>query len=126
SEQTTSGEIRVFAESRCSYVDALDRAKEIFFSLKMNQTGEKNAVLIYVAVKDKQMAIYADEGIYSRVNKDWWFQEVEKMASEIRNHDLTTALCDIILDLGQLLKEHYPYQVSCDKNELPDEIVFGK
>ena len=40
-ELCTSGEVRVFVESRCSYVDALDRAVEIFQSLKMFETAER-------------------------------------------------------------------------------------
>ena len=35
-EQRTSGEVRVFVESRCRFVNALDRAQEIFLQLKMN------------------------------------------------------------------------------------------
>ena len=35
-EHRTSGEVRVFVESRCRYVDAIDRAIEIFQQLKMD------------------------------------------------------------------------------------------
>ena len=35
SEKTTSGEIRVFVESKNPFVDPLDRAAEVFFGLKM-------------------------------------------------------------------------------------------
>ena len=31
-EQRTSGEVRVFVENRCKYMDAIDRAAEIFSS----------------------------------------------------------------------------------------------
>ena len=44
-ERRTSGEIRVFVEPRCSYVDSMDRAKEVFFKLKMDKTEDRNAVL---------------------------------------------------------------------------------
>ena len=33
-ERMTSGEVRVFVESKCSYMDAVDRAAELFFQLK--------------------------------------------------------------------------------------------
>ena len=66
-EQRTSGEVRVFVESRCRFVNALDRAQEIFFRLKMNETELRNATLIYVAVKDKQAAVFGDEGIHQKV-----------------------------------------------------------
>src|SRR5258705_9474175 len=71
-ERRTSGEIRVFVESRCSYIDALDRAVEIFQSLKMYETAERNAVLIYVALKDRQLAVFGDAGIHQKVGDEYW------------------------------------------------------
>ena len=44
-EQRTSGEVRVFVESRCRYVDAMDRAFEIFDNLKMAQTKDRKSVV---------------------------------------------------------------------------------
>ena len=38
-EQTTSGEVRVYVENHCRFVDAIDRAAEIFYSLKMDETA---------------------------------------------------------------------------------------
>ena len=32
-EKNTTGELRVFMESRCAYVDAMERAKEVFAEL---------------------------------------------------------------------------------------------
>ena len=63
-EQNTSGEVRVYVESRCRFVDPIDRAAEIFYNLKMQATELHNGVLVYVAMKDRQLAIFADEGIY--------------------------------------------------------------
>src|SRR5262245_58206042 len=71
-EKSTSGEIRVFVESKCSYMDALDRAKEIFSKIEMQKTTDRNAVLIYVAVKDRQLAIFGDEGIHAKVGDEYW------------------------------------------------------
>jgi uncharacterized membrane protein len=66
-EHQTSGEVRVFVESRCSWVDAIDRAAEVFFALKMDKTEQRNAVIVYVAVKDRQLAVFGDEGIHNKV-----------------------------------------------------------
>ena len=66
SERMTSGEVRVFIESRCKYMDAFDRAKELFFQLKMDKTDDRNGVLLYVAMKDHQLAVYGDEGIHKK------------------------------------------------------------
>ena len=125
-EQQTSGEVRIFLESKCKYVDALDRAQEIFFSLKMNETEQRNGTLIYVAVKDKQAAVLGDEGIHQKVGQQYWEDVVKKMLLEFKNRKLADGICRGIHDLGEALKLYFPYNSDTDKNELPDEIVFGR
>src|SRR5262245_43831070 len=75
-EQETSGEVRVYVENRCRFVDAIDRAAEVFYSLKMEQTAYRNGTLVYVALKDRQLAVFADEGIYQKVGINFWNNEV--------------------------------------------------
>ena len=125
-EQQTSGEVRIFVESKCKYVDALDRAQEIFFSLKMNETELRNGTLIYVAVKDKQAAVFGDEGIHQKVGAQYWKDVVTKMLFQFRNQKLADGICQGIHDLGEALKFYFPYHSDTDKNELPDKIVFGR
>jgi uncharacterized membrane protein len=124
-EQLTSGEIRVFIESRCRYVDPLDRAAEIFWNLKMDHTVYRNSVLVYVAVKDHQFAIFADTGIHSRLGNEFWQREVAQMARHFRENHYLDAILNVIQDTGQALQAHFPYDPNADKNELPDDIVFG-
>jgi uncharacterized membrane protein len=125
-EQQTSGEVRIFVESKCRFVDALDRAQEIFFSLKMNETELRNGTLIYVAVKDKQAAVFGDEGIHQKVGQKYWDDVVKKMLLQFRNQKLADGICQGIHDLGEALKFYFPFNSNTDKNELPDEIVFGR
>ncbi len=125
-EQQTSGEVRIFVESKCSYVDALDRAKEIFFNLQMDKTALRNAVLFYVAVEDKQTAVFADEGIHQKTGDAYWQNAVEVMLAYFREHQLVEGLIRSVLHIGTALQQHFPYDKSTDKNELPDDIVFGK
>jgi uncharacterized membrane protein len=125
-EHQTSGEVRLFVESKCKYVDALDRAQEIFAGLKMHETELRNATLIYVAIKDKQAAVFGDQGIHQKVGEQYWKDVVSKMLLQFRNQKLADGICQGIHDLGEALKSHFPYNSDTDKNELPDEIVFGR
>ena len=70
-EQNTSGEIRVHIE-KTTDVSHYNRALEVFRSLKMFNTQQKNAVLIYVAVEDHKFVIYGDKGIDAVVPNDFW------------------------------------------------------
>ncbi len=123
-EKNTSGEVRVFVESKCAFVDSVDRAQEIFFSLKMEQTKDRNAVLVYMAVDDHQLALFADEGIYQRLGADYWHNEVKKMIASFTKNDYAGGISAVVRDIGEALQSEFPYQ-SDDKNELPDEIIFG-
>lgn len=123
-EKNTSGEVRFFVESKCKFVDPVDRAHEIFFSLKMEQTKDRNAVLLYMAMDDHQLALFADEGIYHRLGKEYWNNEVRKIISHFTKDDYTGGVCHVIGDIGEALQKEFPYD-SNDKNELPDEIIFG-
>jgi len=125
-EKRTSGEVRVFVESRCSYMDAIDRAKEIFSELKMNETADKNAVLVYVALKDKQLAVFGDEGIHTKLGNDYWNAEVRKMISNFNKENYAEGIKEVVKDIGEALTQLFPYNNDTDKNELPDDIVFGK
>ncbi|MBK8611672.1 MAG: TPM domain-containing protein [Chitinophagaceae bacterium] len=124
-EMETSGEIRVYVESRNSFMDPIDRAKEIFFKLKMQETDHRNAVLLYLAMKDQELALFADEGIYQKAGADYWNTEVKEMISGFRLENMGDSIEKCIAHIGQTLKEKFPYIPSEDRNELPDDIVFG-
>jgi len=124
-ESKTSGEARIYVESRCRFVDPLDRAAEIFWGLKMEQTKDQNAVLVYVAIRDRQFAIYADKGIHEKVGTEFWEKEVLKMKSHFQAKQYADAIVHVVRDIGEALHKHFPYQRETDKNELPDDIVFG-
>lgn len=125
-ERRTSGEVRVFIESRCRYVDAIDRAAQVFFNLKMEQTELRNGTLVYVAIKDRQMAVFGDKGIHEKVTSAFWNAEVQKMMAHFKNNDIPQGIIAAVKDIGEALNLHFPYDKDTDKNELPDDIVFGK
>ena len=125
-EQRTSGEVRVFVESRCRYVNAIDRAVEIFENLQMQKTEQRNATLVYVAIKDRQLAVFGDEGIHQKVGNEYWANEVMKMINAFNRDNIAEGIRQCVLNIGEALALHFPYNRTTDKNELPDDIVFGK
>jgi len=125
-ERMTSGEVRVFVESKCSYMDAIDRAAELFFQLEMQKTDDRNAVLVYVAMKDRQLAVFGDEGIHNKVGNEYWSTEVKKMISNFNRENYAAGISEVVKDVGVALTKNFPFNNDTDKNELPDDIVFGK
>lgn len=125
-EKETSGEIRIFVESKNPFVDPIDRAAEIFFKLKMQDTEHRNAVLLYIAMKHQELALFGDEGIYKKAGADYWNAAVKKMISQFTKDNMSNGIEQCIRQIGETLKEKFPYSATDDKNELPDEIVFGR
>ncbi|RYD55224.1 MAG: TPM domain-containing protein [Sphingobacteriales bacterium] len=126
-EAGTTGELRVFLESKCGYVDAMDRAREVFETLGMAKTERRNAVLVYMAFDDHQFAIMGDKEIYEKAGGPVFW---ENAASELKNYlkegKIGEGLVVCIQILGRALAQHFPYDPAISRNELPDEIVFGK
>ncbi len=125
-ERTTSGEVRVFVESKNYLVHTMDRAREIFFQLKMQETEHRNAVLLYVAVQHRELALFADEGIYQATGAAYWDAAVKDMIARFTKEDISAGIARCVLQIGRTLQEKFPYEKDTDRNELPDEIVFGK
>lgn len=125
-ERQTSGEVRVFVESHCRYMDPVDRAIEVFATLKMEETEQRNAVLIYVALKDKQLAVYGDSGIHERTGDDLWKSSVNQMLSHFNKENYAEGISQVVGEIGSALHDHFPYDKDTDKNELPDDIIFGR
>lgn len=126
-EANTTGEIRVFMEPNCNYVDAMDRAKEIFDNLEMHKTVKRNAVLVYLAHTDHQFAILGDKEIYEQAGgPEFWKEAARHLLAYLKEGKMAEGLAKCVDELGEALANHFPYDPAVTKNELPDEIVFGK
>ena len=119
-EKNTSGEIKVHLESS-SKKDPLDRAAEVFDALDMNNTDLRNGVLIYIAVKDRSLAIIGDQGIDEVVPNDFWNDSKDRILKGFSSGNMKQGLIDGILVSGQAMKKYFPYQDG-DINEISDDI----
>lgn len=124
-EKRTSGEIRVFIESSGHPFTPIARARVVFHQLQMEKTAARNGVLVYVAMKDKLLAIYGDEGIHNRVGEAFWQQEVKNMVAHFSGSQYVPGIIAIVQDIGEALATHFPFDEKGDQNELPNDIVFG-
>ncbi|HNB82292.1 MAG TPA: TPM domain-containing protein [Chitinophagaceae bacterium] len=124
-EKRSSGEIRLFIEEHCSWIEAGDRARVLFQQLKMTETSQHNALLIYIASADKQFAILGDTAIFQLAPADFWNQQSQALAGTFREGRFKYGICQCIEQCGNLLATYFPPREN-QKNELPDEIIFGK
>ena len=121
-ELNTSGEIKVHIENRCQG-DVEQRSLVVFDKLKLNETQLRNGVLIYLAVKDRKLAILGDEGINNVVGEGFWNDVKDLMAGFFKEGRFAEGLEEGIRRCGEKLKVYFPYQ-SDDINEIPDDISY--
>ena len=119
-ELNTSGEIRVHIE-KTTNISHYNRALEVFRLLKMFNTKEQNAVLIYVAVEDHKFVIYGDKGINAVVPENFWDTTKNTIQKYFKQGEFKQGIVEGVLKAGKELKAHFPWDEN-DENELPNEI----
>ena len=122
-ELFTSGEIRVHVDNYC-LGNPVRKAIRVFKRLKMYETAERNAVLIYVSIKNHKLGIVGDVGIDEKVPEGFWDDEKNLMINYFKEGNYTKGLEEGIRLVGEQLKLYFPAQ-EADKNELSDDISFG-
>jgi uncharacterized membrane protein len=124
-ERRTSGEIRIFVEDFCMRDHPVERAAEIFQLFGMFNTQAHNGVLIYLAEKSHQFAIWGDTGIHERVGFQFWDAEKRLMREYLQRDEAAEGVCLAIQQIGERLQQHFPADDTANENELPDEIIYG-
>jgi uncharacterized membrane protein len=102
-------------------LDPLDRAREIFASLGMHETRDRNGVLIYVALRDRKLALLGDDGIHARLGHAYWDAVRDRMVAAFRDGAGREAIVRAVRDVGAALAEHFPRRPD-DVDELPNTV----
>jgi uncharacterized membrane protein len=126
SEAQHRGEIR-FAVEAALDVRALrrhetprDRAHEVFSELRVWDTRERNGVLIYILIAERDVEIVADRGFEGRVTADEWravCAAIEAAYREGRWRDGALLGIDAVT---QLLVREFPRTGAPDVDEQPN------
>ncbi len=122
-ELNTSGEIRVLIEKKCTLTNSMERAQHLFVKHQMHQTKNRNGILLYIAYKTKQIAIYADEGIYKILPPSYWQSTIDTLIIEFKESNYIPGICNAIHDIGVKLQTYFKYDKTTDVNELSNEII---
>lgn len=122
-ERNTSGEIRVHIEQNYNG-DIYNHALEVFHFLKMDNTLQRNGVLIYVAVDNKSFVVYGDKGINEKVGENFWNSTRDKIQQHFKNGNFKQGLIDGVSEAGQELSKYFPWEYG-DRNELDNTISKG-
>ena len=122
-EDHSTGEIRVHIDSTTGEKNP-KVALDVFHSLKMHETKDRNAVLFHVNFEQKYLTILGDEGIHKHVSQKFWDALHDKITNEFSKGNYFDGLFNAILETGIELKKYFPIMGE-NPNELPNEITFS-
>jgi uncharacterized membrane protein YgcG len=105
--QMTSADLRV-AITGPTWLGINRKARKIFDAHGLAQTPERNAVLIVVDPKSREIAIYGDEGISARADEALWDDVRDAIVDEFRAGRPANGLSLGIRLLGDELVRLYP------------------
>ena len=124
-ESRTSGEVHVhIVRNLLPLEKPRERAVRTFYRLRMDQTRQRNGVLVFVAMKQRCFEIVADAGIAGKVDAEIWDEIAEIMAEQIDHEDFATGMAAGIQKIGEVLAKHFP-RGDDDINELPNQPSLG-
>jgi uncharacterized membrane protein len=124
-ERGNRGEVRVHVEARCPTKDPLKRARALYFALKMNQTRDDTAVLLYVADQSRACAVWSGAGIHARGGEAFWKGVTDAVAGGYRQSKGADGVCEALGKIGELLRQHVPGEDTAG-NELPNAVTTEK
>lgn len=122
-ERATSGEIRV-SVAHFFWGSVEKTAAKAFHRLGMENTVDRNGVLIFIVPSRKRFAILGDKGIHEKVGQAFWNDVSACLSSHFRKGAFTEGLVEGIRMVGDRLATHFPSAGEADRNELSDNVNF--
>lgn len=123
-ESNSTGELRIFVEDSCNG-NLHDRAIEVFVEHGMQHTLNRNAVLIYIAVRSRKIYVWGDEGIHAKAGQGLWDQIFADLTADFKDSMFEAGILRAIEAIGSKLAEFFPRDGTEGNNELPDDIIYG-
>ncbi len=132
-EKTTSAEIAVFIRewtfwnpwhSRADEKRIRAHAEKLFIKNGLDKTRDRNAVMLYVSLRERTAVVLGDTGIHKEVADGAWDSITASIAEAARKGLLVDGIVTAVGKIGTLLSAHFPLK-SDDTNELPDAPNIG-
>jgi len=121
-ERLSSAEIKVHVEAKCPGGDPLKRAQHLFQSLGLTRTRERNAVLVYLSVRDRRFQLLGDTKINEAPGSPFWAEAVQRANLALSRGAVGEALAGAVQVIGKKLAPRFP-RAADDRNEIDNDIT---
>jgi uncharacterized membrane protein len=123
-ENCTSAELKVVIVNYC-WGTLIQKAQNLFEKHNLHKTEQRNAVMVLLVVKNRELLIYGDMGINAVLGKGFWVDTKDKMITSFKNGQMLEGITLGLEDIGTQLVEYFPSK-NGDINELSNGIIYEK
>ena len=113
---------RLFLSRSQVAAEVQEAALASFFTERLYKTKDENGILIFISVLERKVWVLADAGINGRIDPGQWQGIIDLITQGIKEKRQCEAICNAIIQIGALLKTHFPHQKD-DIDELHNIIV---
>ena len=107
-QEGTTGEIRVHLSKRLWEPDARRRAEKLFHRIGLDQTKDRNTVLIYVNLRRRKFALVGDDAIHAKAGQRFWDDLARRLSVDLRATNPEKAIALAVLRVGESLRTAFP------------------
>ncbi len=98
------------------------RALRAFYEKGLYKTRQNTGVLFFISLFEHKVWVLADKGIYEKIRQEKLNNFAKKITEGIKQKRACDALCEAIIEAGELLALHFPITPE-DINELTDKVI---
>jgi putative membrane protein len=113
---------RLFLSKSQVAAEVQEAAIASFFSEKLYKTKDANGILIFISVLERKVWVLADAGINACIDTGQWQGVIDLVTQGIKEKRQCEAICQAIVQIGDLLKTHFPHRKD-DIDELHNLII---
>lgn len=103
-------------------IEVEEEAIKSFFSERLYATRGSNGILLFISVFERRAWILADHGIDEKIAPTTWQRIIDDLTTAIGEKRQGDGICNAIETVGDILKDHFPYQRD-DQDELHNLII---
>ncbi|MDA0986300.1 MAG: TPM domain-containing protein [Bacteroidetes bacterium] len=126
-EAKTSGEIRIIIRRKKPLFADIKKINVIaeteFIKLKMQNTKNRNGILLYICELEKEFRIVADSGIDSKVDKSFWNELSKNISLKFKEAKYIEGLKELVNEVGIVLSKYFPPEEN-NLNEHSNEVII--
>jgi len=121
-EKGTSAEIKLVIVRHC-WTGIREKAVKVFRKLGLQNTAQRNCVLLLLVLANREFLIYGDEGIHEKVGQSFWDDVKEEMGRCFAEGRFGEGLAAAVETVGEKLAAFFPYQED-DRDEISNEVAY--